>query len=59
MSDKDAFKKLHELEKTLKIERELKQRMTDRSAKAFFREFGKMVETSDVIIQVIKTDDMS
>jgi hypothetical protein len=53
VSDKDAFKKLHELEKTLKIERELKQRMTDRSAKAFFREFGKMVETSDVIIQVI------
>ena len=52
VSDKDAFKKLEELEKTLKIERELKQRMADRSARAFFKQFGKMVEECDVIIQV-------
>jgi len=26
--------------------------MTERSAKAFFKEFGKMVENADVIIQV-------
>ena len=52
VNDKDAFKKLEELEKTLKIERELKQRMSDRSARAFFKQFGKMVEECDVIIQV-------
>jgi len=52
VSDKDAFKKLEELEKTLKIERELKQRMADRSARAFFKQFGKMVDDCDVIIQV-------
>jgi hypothetical protein len=43
---------LEELEKTRKIERELKQRMADRSARAFFKEFGKMVDACDVIIQV-------
>ncbi len=51
--DKDAFKKLQQLETTLRIERELKQRMTERSAKAFYKEFGKMVENADVIIQVL------
>ena len=50
--DKDAFKKLQVLEQTLRIERELKQRMTDRSAKAFFKEFNKMVDAADVVIQV-------
>ena len=50
--DKDAFKKLQVLEETHRIERELKQRMTDRSAKAFFKEFNKMVDTADVVIQV-------